>query len=214
MQLLITLSGIDGSGKSSICKQIQTYLCDQHGWESSYVWCKFGDHPLSPYHFPRNRIQRNRIYNPRKFSYESGTSPISRLYARLLLLCHMFRINTAVRVKLYRGEIVICDRYIFDTLVDLQQDFGYSKEDSQKFLNLERIPKPNIKYLLDLPERIAFARKTDIYSVTYLNERRRRYLDLVEDYDLRTINAAQPVELVTNLIINSINDYIIKGYHS
>jgi dTMP kinase len=42
------------------------------------------------------------------------------------------------------------------------------------------LPQPCISLLVDLPEKVAFSRKTDVPDVAYLQERRRYYLTLVD----------------------------------
>jgi thymidylate kinase len=123
-----------------------------------------------------------------------------------MLAFHLTQIALVVRGSLKRGEIVICDRYIFDTMVDLQQDLHYSMKQARNILDAGWIPQPSSKFLLDISEQVAFARKRDSNSPEYLKRRRTLYLDVAREYELDIVDAGQSIEAVSQSVIQRVRD--------
>lgn len=208
---LISLSGIDGVGKSTLGHRIQEFLWARYELPSQYVWCKFGKHPFSRYRL--SRLVRRDPEENLGTSKREDTSPslLTDLYACGLLAVHLAHIATAVRMPLRQGKIVICDRYIFDTMVDLQQEMGWSAARIQGTLKAAWIPRPDFKFLLDLPEAAAFARKNDTASLEFLRERRDAYMDIAEAQRLTIIDAGQPIDRVFEQIMEPIIPVLEEG---
>lgn len=198
---LISLSGIDGCGKSTLARQLQEYFSFQYGLPCRRVWCKFGAHPLSNLHLS-NLIKRA-SGQPAKNSIPSSF-PAPQIYARALLLIHLTHIFLAVRQKLLRGEYLICDRYIFDTAVDLQQEIQYSTEKIAVILSIGWLPMPDLKFWLDLPEKLAYQRKPDSASLPFLRQRRALYREIAQEFDLHLIDASLPLDAVFDQLIEII----------
>ncbi len=205
--VLISLSGIDGVGKSTLASWIQERLAKDYGLASRYVWCKFGDHPFRRYRLARS-VERVGFVRSGLAQRETGGSPsrLYKVYGGVMLVFHLAQIALVVRASLKRGEIVVCDRYVFDTMVDLQQELHYSADRVQNILGAEWIPHPDAKFLLDLSEQVAFARKPDDASIEYLRERRILYLDIAGEYGLNVVDASQPIELVCQTVIRRISE--------
>ena len=227
--LLISLSGIDGCGKSTIARQLQEYFSSEYDLPSCILWCKFGAHPLNNFHISdlikRASSQAAKNLTPSSFPAPHHLSlpvlgerggrgvsegcfgaPFPQIYARTLLLIHLAHIFFAVRQKLLRGEWIICDRYIFDTAVDLQQGFQYSSEKIRDILSIKWLPVPDFKFWLDLPEKSAYQRKPDTESVQFLRERRALYRGIAQEFDLHLIDASWGLDLVFNQMIEIIEE--------
>ncbi len=201
---LISLSGIDGVGKSTLARRIQEFLWARYGLLSHYVWCKFGKHPLSQYRLSRFVLPTPEADPGVPREHDKQPSLLTDLYGRGLLAVHLAHIATAVRMPLRQGKTVICDRYIFDTMVDLQQEMGWPAAHIQRALGAAWIPQPDFKFLLDLPEAAAFARKNDTASLAFLRERRDAYMDIAETQELTIIDAGQPIDRVFERIMEPI----------
>ncbi len=202
--LLISLSGIDGSGKSTIAKKLGDYFYAEYGLPSHNLWCKFGSHPLST-------LRLSSITNKSRFCQRSRTkrslSPhlIPQLYARALLSLHLAHIFLVVRRNQQNGVIVICDRYIFDTMVDLRQEFRYPMAKIREIFSIEWLPRPDSKFLFDLPPKVAFQRKPDTESEVFLRQRRFLYKRIAKEYDLHMIDARQAPDIVFGQVTEMIN---------
>ena len=203
--LLITLSGIDGAGKSTVAKKLQEFFLTQKGRNSRHIWCKFGETPLTSLGLSR-RIS-DKPYSVEKSSSipsEKRTTLIRSIYLSILLFFHFIKIYFSVFLPLKKGEIVICDRYIFDTLTDLRQQNFLSYPQSKQLFLKSWIPTPDFSFLLNLPESCAFNRKDDISSVAFLSQRRQIYMEIAKDYKLQIIDASQSPQAVFNSVLETI----------
>ena len=212
--LLISLSGIDGAGKSTLVQIIRAWL-QQNGRDSHHVWCKFGEHPLSRLQILSalkqiKKVQASRL-SPNGLGGEPNQGVALRsptvlygLYGKFLLGYHLYQLTCDIRRRLNRGQTVICDRYIFDTMVDLQQEFHYGPDKARAVFDGPRVPRPTHKFLLDLPEQIAFRRKSDTVSTQFLRERRRMYLALAQACGLTIIDATQPLPAISQVVIGEL----------
>ena len=57
---------------------------------------------------------------------------------------------------------------------------------------LRIFPQPDLTFLLDLDENIAFSRKNDVSSIEYLKERRGLYLDLASRFGFTILDGNKP----------------------
>jgi thymidylate kinase len=196
--ILISISGIDGAGKSTLIHQLQDFLLQEYSRPSRSIWCKFGSHPLSRYRLPKtpDRPQIATLPLPQP---AQRPSTLYTIYAQMLLAWHLAQIALVVRRALQQGQTVICDRYTFDTMVDLQQELQYSLAQAQRIMSARWIPQPVCKFLLDLPAEVAFTRKTDTRSLEFLQQRRVMYLDIARIYNLTMFNATWPAAQVAQI---------------
>jgi thymidylate kinase len=133
------------------------------------------------------------------------------LYGLALLSFHLAQILFTVRRPIQGGHAVVCDRYIFDTMVDLHQDLHVPISRIRGIFGARWIPQPNCKVLLDLKEETAFGRKTDTASVDYLRNRRTMYLDIAREYGLTVVDAGQPIEAITRFLMEQIEPLRFRG---
>lgn len=205
--MLITFSGIDGSGKSTMARYVFDFLSKKSPGAVKYLWCKFGWHPLAILRLSRffkgkrkpKRLPKNKL------------GLLYKLYGLLLIRLHLFWIYWNITRHLRRGFIVICDRYIYDTVVDLQQEFFYSEEYSMEIVKMKQLPQPEVSFYFDIPEEIAFHRKTDTLSVTFLNERRKFYQSLFAKINHIEINASDRLDIVCSSVMEVITNKIETG---
>lgn len=209
--MLITLSGIDGTGKSAMVGCIRDTLLSKWGTPSRYVWCKFGDHPFSRLKIAQRAKRRPAASPPEPHHTRRAPSLPLRVYGSLLLILHMAQIALSVRRPLKRGEVVVCDRYIFDTIVDLAHDLHCPIARAEKLCGARWIPQPDVRFLLDLPGEIAFARKDDSYSAARLEERRALYLSIAPAHRLTMVDARQPFDQVARQITRAVEARYAQG---
>ena len=189
---LITLSGNDGTGKSTLAARLQAYLLAEHGLRSEPVWCKFGIHPLSRFGLSRT-VRRDSQPTP---AHTPQQTLAARVYCRALLLFHFARLRSVARRLARERIVIIADRYSYDTIVDLQQAFGCSQAQARHIMDKNWIRQPDACFLLDLPPEIAYQRKTDTASVGFLEQRRAMYQALAAVYPLKVLDAAQSPDAV------------------
>ena len=132
----------------------------------------------------------------KEFSFLSesaiGRDSVKRFYKYFVLLEYLPQILLKVKVKLLLKRSVLCDRYIYDAIVNMAASLNHSEVAFEKNLRMIRLfPKPNLIFLVDMEERIAFDRKKDIPSITYLRRRRRLYKILAQTIPVHVLDGTK-----------------------
>jgi len=65
-------------------------------------------------------------------------------------------------------------------------------------------PKPDLQYYLHVEPEVSFARKDDIPSITYLEERKKYYDNLSNHYGITTLDGNTASEVNCQNIINDL----------
>jgi len=192
-KILICFTGIDGSGKTTIAKKVTKYLKEK-GLPAVYVYGRFkpiltkplmvigGQMFLRNYNITKNYAE----YSERKKCLFSKHKLMLRAYLYVLLLDCLFQLMVKVRIPLALGKAVVCDRYIYDTVItDIAIDMNFSEERAISLLRkcFLLVPNPKIAFLVDVDEIIGYSRKDDIPDVRYLEERRVFYLQIADHYE-------------------------------
>lgn len=171
--MLVTFSGLDGAGKSTLVRGLRESLERQH-------------RPVAVYHMNDNvgvyawlRQLRDRL-RPRRGQQGGAPTPLRRLRDAVLWGKTLRRLIYPVDLALflvYRlyhewlwGRVLIMDRYFYDTLVDVADGRHWGL-----LRLLERLtPTPDLAVLLDVGPEESYARKAD-YPLDYLRERWHAY---------------------------------------
>jgi thymidylate kinase len=193
--VLLTFSGLDGSGKSTLIAGLRDVL------ESAgrpVVVLTMYDHVGV---YAAVRILRDRLMGrPRQPSAPATDAvvpgegadaaveaPVGRLTA-LIRSRRVRRIAYALDLGLFRvyrayqeqarGRILILDRYFYDSIIELAE--GVSE--AELLALLRWVPTPDVPIYIDAAPEVAFARKRE-YSVERLTERARLYRTLFAAVD-------------------------------
>ena len=163
---LIVFSGLDGAGKSTQIGLLMDRL-HQIGRKHRYIWTRGGYTPL----FERLKIVLRGF--TKQSLPPSGQSSrrtqiiahplIRRLWLMLAMLDLMRVYGILLRWWRWRGQIVICDRYLWDTWVDFRLNFPQECVDRWglwRFLSWIT-PKPDTAFLLLLPV-VESVRRSDL----------------------------------------------------
>lgn len=198
--LLITFSGLDGSGKST---QIESLRAALHGaglktrrlafWDDVVVGVKY-----------RERFV-HRVYKSERGVGSPG-KPVSRrdknmrgwhvtAFRHLLYLLDAVNLRRiVVRERKRTGgdarDVVIFDRYIYDELANLNLHNPLSRA----FVSLVSgfTPRPDVAYLLDADPVAACARKPE-YPLEFMKQCRQAYFDLTSLLGTMTVIPALTV---------------------
>ncbi|MCZ7357391.1 MAG: hypothetical protein O8C65_10695 [Candidatus Methanoperedens sp.] len=181
--LLICFTGIDGSGKTTLAKSLEASLKDSRK-SCKYFWCgwrKF-ETPL----FKSIVMMTKNLAKNKKIIIRQPSSNNFLFY--VAWLDYFVRVFPNLLVSLYRYDVVIVDRYIYDIIIGFSMNAKSSRgemNNTTEFFSL--FPKPSIIFFIDLPIELAYARKDDIPSVNYLSQRKTMYLELLKNYQNKTI---------------------------
>lgn len=204
---------MDGSGKSTLAKALVTKM-GENGVKTKYWWCKF-----ESFKFESLMIRLLKIISQTSTPRLRGVNKLAKnslpsiIYQYFVLFSYVYHIFLNVKLPLLFGKNVICDRYVYDTATDFVVDFGYSKEKIQTMLKIffRVVPKPQLVFLIDLPEEIAYQRnlpKHDISSVTYLSIRRRIYLNLNEEHKMTLLDGTKNLRDLESEVFSKVKEVV------
>lgn len=192
--LIICLTGVDGAGKTTLAKMLTNSL-NSGNKKFKYIHARSIPLISRPVIFLGELIflHKENIsndyskYNHRKKSVIIKHSFLSKVYEYICLCDYTLQSFIKLNLHIIQNHNIICDRYIYDDIIsDLSVDLNYSKEKLIRIINqvLSILPKPDKIILIDVPEETAYSRKHDIYSVDYIKERRKIYLEMAKEYSM------------------------------
>ena len=207
---LICFTGIDGTGKTTLSKEL-VELLNKKGVKCKYVYARLNAYILKPFILVGNSVFLRGRNISENYSEYSNTkrraiekhSFLSSVYQRILLFDYVLQVFFKVKLPLIFGKNIVCDRYVYDTVItDLSVDMNYSRDMVISLLNklLRFFPEPDIAFLIDVPEEIAYQRKDDISSIQYLKERRNIYLNIGKEYEMMILDGSKRLEELKGLI--------------
>lgn len=214
--MLICFIGIDGSGKTTLAKTLIESM-RKHGIKTEYTWCKFESSLLRLLIFIKNKlfVKEDDWKKNYEISLEIKKNLFKKrfaytLYEWFVLLDYRFQIIRKIAIPLKLGKNLVCDRYIYDTVVDLAADLGYSDEKVTNRINqlLDFSPKPDLVFLVDLPEEVAFNRKDDVPSINFLSEKRKVYKKIEEEFEMIGLDGTKTLEELEGVIQNKVLKYM------
>jgi thymidylate kinase len=202
---LICFSGIDGSGKTTLCKEVVGEL-KSHNIQSRYVYGRFLPVIAAPFfkvisalalhkgnqqdeNFHR-KSKKRLLQNPVLFSF--------------FLIGILFDQSIRVILKIFlpsilKRKVTICDRYLLDTvIVDVALSCGLDIGETKRILKrfLQMFPKADLIFVLDVPPSIAFQRKNDLHSIEILNQLCNLYLHVGKEIGATILDGTKnPLEL-------------------
>ena len=201
---LITFEGIDGSGKSTQIKKLESRL---KRFKINYI----------TYREPGGTSLSEKI---RQILLDKENMELSYISEGLLFAAARAQlVKEKIRPDLDSGKVVICDRFI-DSTIAYQ---GYGRElDVQKLVSINEIATeglmPDITFLLDITPENAFKRidsteidRMESVGIKFFKKIRKGYFQIIKDNPERffLINADQSEVLIENEI-NEIIDEVIK----
>jgi len=210
-KIVTIFSGMDGTGKSTHAKALKEKF-EKLGIPCEIVWTRWRPvitYPIMGLIYVLKRWRR-KDYHKSKI--------LRKIWAYLTILdfayFHLFK----VKPSLFKGKVVICDRYIYDHIADLMHD-GLYNENAVKFL-LKLIPNPNLSLIFDVPVSTAMVRKPDTQEILnlwrfeesaeeYLNEQRGNYLKVAKKFGIEVIDSTTDFKELNDIIF----DEIIRKYN-
>ncbi len=187
---LITISGIDGSGKSSHTVALQKSLTVR-GIPVVRAW--LGHKPIFSFPFLAlvrmlGYTHRTKIDGIQFYWRDIRRNPVlARIWPIVLLLDFLPKAIWSVTVPVLRGKTVICDRYLYDIMAELSDD-GLLSIQTKKIL-WGMVQQPALAFLIDVDTDLAWkralipgrAREQPIYD---LGARRKIFLQLAKEFGM------------------------------
>jgi thymidylate kinase len=215
--MLVTVSGPDGSGKTAHAESLVAALrlCELR---ADYIWSRGGSSGVF-----------RALGRLRGGSQASTTGdPIERRKARLerpatrLAWAWLVGVEQAATtfwrgwLPARRGRIVVMDRTVYDTAVEMDASLpasaGWSRLAIRAMLKLT--PKPDRAYLLDVSHATARQRKPDETWHAGWDDERRYYRQLALEHDLRIVSTEGPFAESNDGLIRDVMMTFMAGYET
>ncbi len=219
----IALSGLDGVGKSSQAQALRSSL-EALGYDASVVWAPIGQSeslrqlasvlkrwlsrlPVGPLAggggdaADRHVLSRTEPGTP---AFGPARRLSAHLWSTVTTLANALAFRRAARGIRRDGRIVIYDRYVLDTIVELR--FRYSPEGRmplQEALVKLLVPSAHRAYLLDVPPEVAHERKPD-WSLVQTRLRADLYRSAHEELGVVRLDAARPIRELSHEILHDV----------
>ena len=184
---LVTFSGMDGTGKTTLAEKIKYYFIKEKGLECDFI--------------------HGHGYSVSQNSFAVNEKQIHRMRHLLRLLIPLaFADNLYSYLSKYlpvlRKKVLICDRYFYDKVARLMF-YGICTEGMAKvYLNF--LPRPDHIFFLDLNIDTVYKRKQEYTKKEYASFSE-IYRFLAECLDAPIINTAKPIDRCCDEIISKLN---------
>jgi thymidylate kinase len=206
-QLLISFSGLDGSGKSTQIENLSSYLRDK-GLRTANL--AFWDDVVLGKPYREGFVHR--VYGSEK-GIGTPEKPVNRrdknvrkwylsLIRHGLYLLDALHLRWVIaRTQRFSVDAIIMDRYIYDELANLP----LSNPLSRAFVRFVSwiVPRPDVAYLLDADPEAARARKPE-YPVDFMRECRVSYMKLAEILGCMTVIPPLPLPAAKMAVENAV----------
>jgi thymidylate kinase len=215
---LISLSGLDGAGKTSQAEALRDAL-EAIGFDATVTWTRLEwttlwENPwLGVLSWPARAAVGviGRIRSGR--SDGSGATPteppatitpaavrerselLSQVWVTVVALAHASAQRRSTRRLLAPGRIVVCDRYTLDAAVQLRFRYGETRRFRFQTWLLQRFsPRPLLAYFVDVPPETAWRRKPEQYDPDALERQARLYREACASLGARRVDGERPRE--------------------
>jgi len=158
---MYTFSGLDSSGKTTQIELIREY-CKNNNIDYSYKWGKGRATPVVM--FLKRIFRRDKKMNDQERKEYREEIYQNRLYKFALLTISIFDLwwfwGILYRFLRNKHEVLICDRYVWDTYVDIRTEFKEFNIDRWLIWKIAVIlaPVPHHSFLLFIPAQESFDR--------------------------------------------------------
>lgn len=204
--MLITFSGLDGSGKTTLIEVAKKTVIKRNKKVTvltmydniaffSFIR-RLRDFCLKNFNFMRGKISGNKAKEEdskrKKLNFMSLFVDRARGNVRFRQLVYFIDLLIFLIIKFYylrlKNEVLITDRYFFDSLTDIVIDENGKTRDKWNYIKLflKIMPTPDLPIFVDIDGDIAFKRKGE-YSPYYNKVRRRIYLHIFSLIDQHRI---------------------------
>lgn len=206
---MIVLSGLDGSGKSTQAAVLARELADR-GIRSRAVWNRWEPTVSAPFiRLAKKHLARRE--NTAQGDYRSFTDAKRRrmqsrwkreIWQIMVWGEYAFQVHwRTLRRRI--GGIVICDRYVYDTLIDIAINFSVAPGDLPALTGhplLSLFPKPALVIFIDIDPETGASRKSDGTPAAYLADRRAYYRELARIMNAPLVDGGASAEAVAKTI--------------
>jgi hypothetical protein len=197
----IYLSGCDGTGKTTQVRLLMEQQSSQ-GMRTRHVWLRFPfvlSLPLLVYARGRGLSWHEQCGGVRHGYWDFRGAPLLRLLLPWTLFADAALVGLfKIHLPLWRGETVVCERYVLDMVVDLIVAFDdpdlHKHLPGRLFLNL--LPAGAMIAVLDLDAATIRQRRADLVYDKKLEARLEAFRLISRDWKLPIVSSFDPAKEV------------------
>jgi len=202
---LITFSGVDGSGKTTLSKALVERLAHEN-INAEYLWWFSAENSFfgKIVGFVVRKLARP-IENK-----NVTVSPIGRaevVYQFLVLTDYLLHIWSLLAL----GKNIVSDRYVYDIVAFFVMELHYSETKARTLMKLFKsvAPQPRVAFLVDVPAEIAIQRKQDIQSIEQHEKLRRLYFDLAKgDHKTIILDGSKKLDELNDIVWTHVHHHL------
>ena len=202
---LICFTGIDGSGKTTQAKKLLAAL-KKRNIDAIYSWTRREPYLIKPIVVLVKRILKEpsksegkdylSVKKKRKGTLFKSTL-IQKMWIYVAILDYYVKLSSQIYLPLYRGKVVICDRYVPDMVADFAANFDYNNHKIRELLRnplLKLFPMPDKSFYIKIPASLGYKRKSDGTSLEYLLDREKIYDFLAKEMNMFVVDGTRDIE--------------------
>lgn len=196
--------GIDGCGKSTLSRALSAHLAER-GEPAVARWAMLRPFLLQPLiklakFLLVRKAPKNHDYEAHIAAKRSGMNKLRfahSIFFAVMVLDYLPQAWWKVGLPRLMGKHVVCDRYYHDMALDFAITVNGDVKRMMRVLRfLERlVPATDLHYFVRVPPEVAFARKDDVPSIRYLQERDAFYRAMAAELRLPEIDGQAPVDV-------------------
>jgi len=197
---LVCFVGRDGTGKTTHAKYVWKEVTQvSKTIRVKYVWSRGFGHFLHPFLVVVRRLLLDS--GAPKISQRSNASrrasvlkrePMKSLWAYVMITDHLLHL-ARVRLALGLGYLVICDRWIIDTIVDVKCDLGKTLGRFLEAIIEGLAPNPDFTFIMDTETSRLIERRLNVDN-DLLEHKRQSYLEYSRRKNSKVINTNEALE--------------------
>lgn len=208
--MFICIMGIDGVGKTTHVNLILEHL-RKKDIKCQYQWLRFHHFfslPLLIFCRAAGYTRLAYLGNTQKCSYHEfyKSRIVSIIYPWILLFDTFLFTTIKVYVPMFFGTSIVCDRFVYDTLIDIAvatKDYEIHRKSVGK-LFLRLIPKNGKFIMLFLEKPLIFLRRPELRDDIIFDERYLLYESYTRIFKIPNASNRGTIQEVNNSILNTL----------
>jgi hypothetical protein len=207
MPQFIVISGIDGCGKTTVIERLRRRL-EQEGFTTRYEWMRYNHRLVRPIHALSRLVGLSRRYEVESQSIWRHEFHRSRSFSSFYIFltwldAWLGRLLLATRLSLKQVDIVVCDRWVQDILVDLAVDTRRRSLLSGRWYGrfLGILPRRTRQYLIVREAQAIVSSRPDVRRDLSGSFRQRLYRRLARNPDLVVVSNDGTVDAAVEAIL-------------